>query len=232
MKPNMTHRRHVRYARIQKKIGGSKMPKHEYRKHEKELYQPKAKPQLLEVGKQKFICIKGKGNPNHEDFSERVGVLYSLAYAVKMMPKNGFTPEGYFDYTVYPLEGLWDLTEEGRNHKDLIKDELLYTIMIRQPDFVTRETVERAFEIVNKKKPHPLLKEAYFDELEDGLSVQILHIGSYDSEPESFQQLKMFIDENNYVLKTLVHREIYLSDARKVEHDKLKTILRYRINKK
>ncbi|WP_256717932.1 GyrI-like domain-containing protein [Paenibacillus odorifer] len=76
------------------------------------------------------------------------------------------------------------------------------------------------------------MKEAYFDELEDGLSVQILHIGSYDSEPESFQQLKMFIDENNYVLKTLVHREIYLSDARKVEHDKLKTILRYRINKK
>ena len=85
--------------------------KHEYKKHEKELYCPKDKPQVLNVGKQKFFCIKGKGNPNDADFSERVGVLYSLAYAVRMMPKNGFTPNDYFEYTVYPLEGVWDLTD-------------------------------------------------------------------------------------------------------------------------
>lgn len=203
--------------------------KHEYRKHEKELYCPKDKPQLVTVPKQKFFCIKGKGNPNSEDFSERIGVLYSLAYAVRMMPKNGFTPEGYFEYTVYPLEGLWDLTEEGRRSEVLNKDELVYTIMIRQPDFVNDEVVEKAFEIANKKKPHPLLQEVYFDEIQDGLSVQILHIGSYDHEPESFNKMKEFIEDNGLQIKTLVHREIYLSDARRVEKDKLKTVLRYRV---
>jgi len=206
--------------------------KHEYKKHEKELYCPKEKPQLLNVPKQKFFCIKGKGNPNNKDFSERIAVLYSLSYAVRMMPKNGFAPNGYFEYTVYPLEGVWDLSEDARNSKELIKEELLYTIMIRQPDFVTKEVIQKAFEIANKKKPHPMLQEVYFDEIEDGLSVQILHNGSYDSEPESFNKMKKFIEDNNYEIKTLVHREIYLTDSRKVEKDKSKTILRYRIRNK
>ncbi|MBE6068533.1 MAG: hypothetical protein E7211_12695 [Clostridium lundense] len=203
--------------------------KHEYRKHEKGLYCPKNKAELVRVAKQKFLCIRGTGNPNDKDFSERIGVLYSLAYAIRMMPKNGFTPDGYFEYTVYPLEGLWDLTEEGRKSEVLNKDELLYTIMIRQPDFVNDEVVEKAFEIANKKKPHPLLKEVYFDEIEDGLAVQIMHIGSYDNEPESFNKMKEFIENNGLKIKTLVHREIYLSDSRKVEKDKLKTILRYSV---
>lgn len=205
------------------------MMKHEYRKHEKELYCPKKKPELVSVPKQRFFCIKGKGNPNSTDFSERIAVLYSLAYAVRMMPKNGFTPEGYYEYTVYPLEGLWDLTEEGRKSDVFNKDELLYTIMIRQPEFVNDEVVERAFEIANKKKPHPLLKDVYVDEIEDGLSVQIMHVGSYDNEPESFAKMKGFIEENGLKIKTLVHREIYLSDARKVDADKLKTVLRYSV---
>lgn len=206
--------------------------KHEYRKHEKELYCPKGKPELVEVPKQKFLCIKGKGDPNKEDFSERIGVLYSLSYAIRMMPKNGYTPEGYFEYTVYPLEGLWDLTEEGRKSDTLNKDELLYTIMIRQPNFVNNEVIKGAFETVNKKKPHPLLKEVYFDEIEDGLSVQIMHVGSYDNEAESFNKMKKFINDNGLEIKTLVHREIYLSDVRKVEEEKLKTVLRYRVIKK
>ena len=112
------------------------------------------------------------------------------------------------------------------------KNELLYTIMIRQPNFVIPEVVEKAFEIANNKKPHLLLKEAYYDEIEDGLSIQILHIGAYDDEPASFDKMKKYIEENNYEIKTLAHREIYLSDARKVERDKLKTILRYRIKSK
>ncbi len=149
-----------------------------------------------------------------------------------MMPKNGFTPDGYFEYTVYPLEGIWDLTEEGKKSDILNKDELLYTIMIRQPDFVTNEVVAKAFEIVNKKKPHPLLKEVYFDEIEDGLSVQIMHKGSYDDEPASFEKMLNFINENGYERKSMVHREIYLSDARKTEKDKLKTVLRYMIKTK
>lgn len=205
--------------------------KHEYRKQEKSLYCPKTKPELVEVSKQKFFCIKGQGNPNGEDFAARIGVLYSLAYAIRMMPKNGFTPEGYFEYTVYPLEGLWDLTEEGRKSEVLNKDELVYTIMIRQPDFVDEEVVKKAFEIVRKKKPNPLLDEVYFDEIEDGLSVQMMHIGSYDNEKESFDKMKEFIDSNGLKIKTLVHREIYLSDTRKVDKDKLKTVLRYRVSR-
>lgn len=205
--------------------------KHEYRKHEKTLYAPKKKPEYVSIPKQNYFCIKGQGNPNHEDFAERVSILYSLAYAIRMMPKNGFVPEGYFEYTVYPLEGLWHLTEEGRQMATLNKDELLYTLMIRQPDFVTPEIAEKAFEIVKGKKPHPLLEMAYFTEIEDGLSVQMLHVGSYDTEKESFDQMKQFITENQLQIKTLVHREIYLSDARRVAPEKLKTILRYQVEK-
>lgn len=210
---------------------GNDIMKYEWRKQEKDLYLPKETPELVTVPKQKFFMISGKGNPNNGDFAERVGVLYSLAYAVRMMPKQGYTPEGYYEYTVYPLEGLWDLTEEGRKLDSLNKDELLYTIMIRQPDFVTEEVVERAFEHVRKKKPHSLLDEVTFATLEDGLSVQIMHKGPYDEEPRSFEKMKDFIDNNGLEIITLKHREIYLSDVRKVEPAKLKTVLRYRVKK-
>ena len=200
--------------------------KHEWKKHEKELYAPKEIPQLISVPKQKFFMIKGKGNPNDEDFSERIGILYSLSYAVRMMPKKGFVPEGYFEYTVYPLEGVW----EAVNTSD--KSTFSYTIMIRQPDFVTEEVVNKAFEIVNVKKPNPLLKEAYYGEMEEGLSVQVLHIGDYDDEPKSFEKMIEFMNENNLEKIGEMHREIYLSDARKVERNKLKTILRYMVKQK
>jgi hypothetical protein len=206
--------------------------KHEWKKHEKELYLPKSKPEVVTIPKQKFFMINGKGNPNTEEFAEKIGVLYSLAYAVKMMPKQGFTPCGYFEYTVYPLEGLWDLTEEGRQATTFNKDELVYTIMIRQPDFVTDEIVDKALENVKRKKPHPFLDEVKFGELEDGLSVQMMHIGSYDSEPESFTMMKEFINNNNLEIATLVHREIYISDVRKTEASKLKTVLRYRVKRR
>lgn len=204
--------------------------KYEWRKDEKEVYLPKAVPELVQVPRHKFFMIKGKGNPNDEDFSQRIGVLYTMAYAVRMMPKNGFTPDGYFEYTVYPLEGLWDLTEEGKNSDILNKDELLYTIMIRQPDFVDKDVAERALVIARKKKPHSLLDEIIFGDLEDGLSVQMLHKGSYDNEPETFAKMKEFMDNSGLERKSMIHREIYLSDARKVERDKLKTVLRYMVN--
>lgn len=203
--------------------------KHEWKKQEKNLYIPKQKPELVTVPTQKFLMIEGKGNPNGEEFSERIGVLYSLAYAIRMMPKQGYTPEGYYEYTVYPLEGVWDLTEEGRKLETLNKDELLYAIMIRQPDFVTEEVVERAFEKVRKKKPHPLLDKVTFGSMQDGLSVQMLHVGPYDDEPQSFEMMKEFANNNNLEIVTLKHREIYLSDARKVDPTKFKTVLRYRV---
>lgn len=206
--------------------------KYEWRKQEKDLYVPKQKPEIVTVPEQKFFMINGKGNPNNEEFAEKIGVLYSLAYAIRMMPKQGYTPEGYFEYTVYPLEGIWDLTEEGRKLDTLNKDELLYTIMIRQPDFVTKDIADKAFENVRKKKPHPLLNDVTFGTIEDGLSVQMLHVGSYDNEPQSFELMKEFIEKNNLERVFLQHREIYLSDARKVEPEKLKTVLRYIVKSK
>lgn len=203
--------------------------KHEWRKKEKEYYVPKAKPQLVEIPEFKFFTIEGQGNPNSEGFAEAIGVLYSLSYAIRMMPKNGITPEGYNEYTVYPLEGTWDLTEKGRKEEILNKDELIYKLMIRQPDFVTEEVVNNALEIVKKKKPHPLLDNVKFEKIKDGLSVQMLHVGPYDDEPKTFAEMKEFIEENNLEIKTLVHREIYLSDFRKVQPEKLKTVLRYRV---
>lgn len=203
--------------------------KHEWRKKEKSLYIPKQTPELITVPKQKFFLIKGTGNPNEEEFAEKIGVLYSMAYAVRMMPKQGYTPEGYFEYTVYPLEGVWDLTEEGRKLNTLNKDELVYTIMIRQPDFVTDEVVERALERVRKKKPHRFLTDVIFDTMEDGLSVQMLHMGPYDDEPQTFKQMESFLENNHLKRTSLLHREIYLSDFRKVEQAKLKTVLRYKV---
>lgn len=205
--------------------------KWEWRKQEKNLYVPQQKPELINVPKQQFFMIRGAGNPNGQEFSERVGILFSLAYAVRMMPKQGFTPEGYYEYTVYPLEGLWDLTEKGRQSETLNKDELLYTLMIRQPDFVTEEVARKAFEHVARKTNSPLLKDAAFEAMEDGLSVQMMHLGSYDDEPKSFEQMKGFIEENHLQIKTLRHREIYLSDARKTEKSKLKTVLRYTVRR-
>lgn len=206
--------------------------KHEWRKHEKPLYLPKQKPELLTIPKQKFLMIKGKGNPNDNDFSERIEILYSLSYGIKMMPKQGYTPEGYFEYTVYPLEGLWDLTKKGKALDTLDKNELLYILMIRQPDFVTEGIADRAFDHVRKKKPHPLLDEVTFTGDEDGLSLQMLHVGSYDSEPDTFNFMDKFLEDNNLERASSQHKEIYLSDARKVEAAKLKTVLRYRVKSK
>ncbi|WP_195970816.1 GyrI-like domain-containing protein [Clostridium thermobutyricum] len=206
--------------------------KHEWRKHEKDIYVPKKKPEIIDVQNFKYITITGKGNPNEDEFAKKVEVLYSLAYAIKMMPKKGYILDGYFEYTVYPLEGLWDLTDEGKKLKELNKDCLVYKIMIRQPDFVTEEVLELAKEQVRKKKPNLAIDNVNFEEIKDGLSVQMLHLGSYDNEETTFKEMKKFIEENNLEIASLVHREIYLSDARKVSAEKLKTVLRYRVNKR
>ncbi|MEK4384606.1 GyrI-like domain-containing protein [Solibacillus sp. FSL W7-1464] len=203
--------------------------KHEYKKHEKELYGTKAKPVLLDVPRQKYICIKGEGNPNGEDFKKRVEALYSLAYTIRMSHKNGFAPDDYFEYTVYPLEGLWD--KKNYDSKELHLDDLMYTIMIRQPEFVDEAMFKKAMEVARNKKRNELLSEIYFDEIADGLSVQMLHIGPFATESETFSVMREFIENNNLHIKTLVHREIYLSDPRKVAGDRLKTLLRYRVEK-
>lgn len=203
--------------------------KYEWRKKEKEYYIPKEKPQLVEIPEFKFLTLKGQGNPNSEGFSKAIETLYSLAYAIRMMPKKGITPEGYFEYTVYPLEGIWDLTEKGRAEEVLNKDELVYTLMIRQPEFVNEEVFNIAMDIAKKKKANPLLEKVELKNIKEGTSVQMLHVGPYDDEPRTFSAMEEFCNENNLKIKTKAHREIYLSDFRKTEASKLKTVLRYMV---
>ena len=113
------------------------MTKFEWRKHAKKYYLPKAVPELIEIPEFKFITICGSGNPNSSEFADRVAALYALSYAIKMAPKKGFNPVGYFDYTVFPLEGVWDVNDEAKRVGSWTKDQLIYKLMIRQPDFVT-----------------------------------------------------------------------------------------------
>ena len=199
----------------------------EWKKTEKQLYLPGNDPAVITVPKMKYFSISGTGNPNSEAFQEKISVLYALAYAVRMMPKSGVTPEGFQEYTVYPLEGIWDLSEEGRQSDVLDKDQLVYKIMIRQPDFVTPEVAATAMEKARKKVPPALLDQAVFEEMEDGLCVQMMHTGTFDSEPESFAKMDRYLTENGLVRTSKIHKEIYLSDFRKTKPEALKTVLRY-----
>ncbi|HYE82296.1 MAG TPA: GyrI-like domain-containing protein [Clostridia bacterium] len=203
--------------------------KYEWKKQAKELYLPKSKPEIVIVPSMKFFMLDGKGNPNSDEFAEAVGVLYSLSYAVKMMPKKGMTLQGYYEYSVFPLEGVWDLAPEARGADKLDKGSLVYTIMIRQPDFVTDEVAQAALESTMKKTKHPKLEKVSFGSFEEGMCVQQLHVGSYDSELESFARMEEFCKSNNLrrILKT--HREIYISDARKTPAEKLQTVLRFKV---
>lgn len=206
---------------------------YDWKKTDKQYYLPKDQPVSINIPQFKFFSIAGKGNPNDDFFADYIGVLYALSYAVKMSPKQGFAPADYFDYTVFPLEGVWDITEEARvNYKGTLdKNSLVFQLMIRQPDFVTEEFAAEIIEKTKKKKPHPLLDSVRFETIEEGLCVQMLHNGSYDSEPSSFERMEAFAVENHLKRICLKHREIYLSDARKVAAEKLRTVLRFQAEK-
>lgn len=207
--------------------------KHEWKKHEKGLYGTGAQPVILVVPRQNFIMINGEGDPNKEDFSQRAGVLYSLAHPIKMRFKAfcNSNPElggqfEYQEYSIFPLEGIWT---SSNPENPLDKDSFVYTIMIRQPDFITREMFDTAYEAVEKKKPHRLLKEVVFNTMEDKQCIQMLHKGSFDDEPASFAKMAEFIKDRGLERVGYSHREIYLNDARKTAPDKRHTILRYQI---
>ena len=205
--------------------------KYEWKKNDKNMYLPKNIPALINVPSLPFFTISGKGNPNDKEFIDAVGVLYSLAYTIKMLPKKGVKVDNYYDYTVFPLEGVWDLSEEGRQKEYLDKNELVYTIMIRQPDFVTLEFANEIIEIVKNKKPNSLLDHVKFEKIEEGPCVQMLHLGSYDNESSTFEVMQQYCNQNNLKRISLTHREIYISDPRKVEASKLKTVLRFKVEK-
>ena len=193
--------------------------KHEWRKHEKALYGAGKTPELLDVPAQKFIIISGRGDPNGEDFSARISALYPLAYALRSIFKARDE-----DYAVYPLEGLWSGSVRGGA---VVKAELEYELMIRQPDAATEAEFAEALDKTRRKKPSPLLDEVRFETMTDGRCVQMLHTGSYDGEPASFALMADFAAASGLERAGERHRETYLNNAQRTEPDKLKTILRF-----
>jgi hypothetical protein len=207
------------------------MMKHEWRKHEKKYYQPGPKPAYVDIPEFRFFSISGKGNPNNEHFAAYVGVLYSLSYAVRMAPKSNLAPVGYFEYTVYPLEGIWDITAEAKENYtgDLNKNDLVFKLMIRQPDFVEEAFAQEILKSTLEKKPNVLLEEVSFERIAEGPCIQMMHLGSYDLEPQSFQIMEQYMTETGYSRVSKKHHEIYISDPRKVPAEKLKTVLRFKV---
>jgi len=186
----------------------------------------------LVIPEYKFITIRGEGNPNSDFFAECIAVLYPISYAVKMnSKKQKIKSKGYFDYTVYPLEGVWDINEEAKKtfSGTINKDDLVFKLMIRQPNFLDDQYFKEMLELTKVKKPHKLLDKLKFEKTTEGECVQMLHIGSYDNEPESFKIMEEFAEAKNLIRISKIHREIYLSDFRKTETDKLKTVLRFRV---
>lgn len=200
-----------------------------WRREERTYYLPGPTPELIQIPTYKFFTISGSGNPNSEPFSQRVEALYAAAYGVRMSARQGVAPDGFFEYTVYPLEGVWDLREEARPNSDgtLDKDALIYTLMIRQPDFLTTSAAQTILDHVRRKKPLALLASVQFQEIEEGLCLQMLHEGSYDTEPKSFSRMESWVREHSLKRVGHHHREIYLTDARKMSPEQYRTVLRF-----
>ena len=203
----------------------------DYKKTQKELYLPKTTPSVIDVPRMTFITVDGKGNPNTSDeYATAVELLYGLSYSIKMSNK------AILQYVVPPLEGLWSVDGDFKGGGAAINDKskFIWTMMIRQPDFVTAEIFEHAKATLAKKKPKLDISKAKLETITEGLCVQVMHIGSYDDEPATVAALDAFAIENGYVIDiddTRHHHEIYISDPRKVAPEKLKTVLRHPIRK-
>lgn len=209
------------------------MQKQNYRKEQKQFYQPGTKPGLIVLPSFKFFTIQGQGNPNDKFFGDYIQVLYALSYAVKMSPRQDKTPEGYFEYTVFPLEGVWDILDEAKADftGTIDKNTLVFKLMIRQPDFLSVEFAAAIIEYTRYKKNLPLLNKVKFESIEEGMCVQMMHTGPFDDEPQSFQKMEDFTFEHRLKRISKLHREIYLSDPRKTPSEKLRTILRFQVEK-
>ena len=202
----------------------------DYKKKYKEFYLPPAKPQVVDVPEFCMLAVDGKGNPNTaEAYQKALEMLYGISYCIKMSRKQ---PEGYFDYVVAPLEGLWWLEGEaaydGQSPSD--KDQFCWTSMIRQPEFVTESVLEGAKAELARKKPNVDTSAARLLHWKEGLCVQMMHIGSYDDELVSVRQMETYMQEQGYradFSSLRRHHEIYLSDPRKTVPEKLQTVIRH-----
>lgn len=207
----------------------------DYKKEYKEFYMPKNKPSIVDVPTMNYIAVRGQGNPNEEDseYKQSIGLLYGIAFTIKMSKMGDHRIEGYFDYVVPPLEGFW--WQEGVQGIDYVhKEEFKFISVIRLPDFVTKEEFDWAVAEATRKKKTDFSKVEFLTYTE-GLCVQMMHIGPYDDEPASVALMHQFAEENGYVpdiTDERMHHEIYLSDARKVAPERLKTVIRHPVKRK
>ena len=206
----------------------------DFKKEYKEFYLPKNRPEIVKVPKANYIAVRGKGNPNDEDgeYKAAVGVLYAIAYTIKMSKMGDNRIDGYFDFVVPPLEGFW--WQEGIDGIDYSdKSTFCWISVIRLPDFVTKEDFVWAVENVTEKKKLDCSKAEYLT-IDEGLCVKIMHLGPFDNEPETVEIMNKYIEDNGYendFTDTRLHHEIYLSDARKVAPENWKTVIRHPIKK-
>jgi len=206
----------------------------DYKKEYKEFYMPKNKPSIVEVPPMNYIAVWGRGNPNVEgsEYKQSIGLLYGIAFTIKMSKKGNHQMDGYFDYVVPPLEGFW--WQKDRKGIDYgRKEDFNFISVIRLPDFVTKEDFDWAVEEAAKKKKEDFSKVEFFT-YDEGLCVQCMHIGSYDDEPATVERMHDFMTSEAYALDITdkrFHHEIYLSDARRVAPEKLKTVIRHPVKK-
>ena len=207
----------------------------DFKKEYKEFYLPKAKPQIVTVPEMRFVAVRGEGDPNEEGgaYQQAIGMLYAVAYTIKMSKKGDHRIEGYFDFVVPPLEGFW--WQEGVKGVDYArKAGFRWISLIRLPDFVTEEEFAWAKAEAERKKKLDLSKAEYLV-LEEGTCVQCMHEGPYDDEPETVALMDAFTAEQGYetdLSETRRHHEIYLTDARKTPPEKWKTVIRHPVKRK
>jgi len=219
-------------AKTREKTGRSAAMIIDFKKTEKDLYQPKTTPSVIDVPTTTFIAVDGRGDPNTSaEYANAVELLYGLSYAIKMSSKK------IMEYVVPPLEGFWSVDDDFRGGGAAITDKskFVWTMAIRQPDFVTTDIFESAKLALARKKPGLDVAMARLVTFTEGLCVQVMHIGPYDDEPATIEKLERFAAENSYAFDidniTRRHHEIYLSDPRKVAPDKLKTVIRHPVRK-
>ena len=208
----------------------------DYKKEYKEFYMPKNKPSIITIPKMNYIAVRGKGNPNDEkgEYKQTIGLLYAIAFTIKMSYKGTHKIDGYFEYVVPPLEGFWwqDVMKDSIDYNN--KDKMNFISIIRLPDFVTKKDFDWAVvEASNKKKLD--FSKVEFLTYDEGICVQCMHIGSYDDEPSTINLMHEYMIENGYELditNNRFHHEIYLSDPRRCDVSKLKTVIRHPIRKK
>ncbi|WP_296013693.1 GyrI-like domain-containing protein [uncultured Treponema sp.] len=206
----------------------------DFKKEYKEFYLPKGKPEIVNVPRMNYVAVRGKGNPNEEGgaYKEAIGVLYAVAYTLKMSYKSDYKIDGFFEYVVPPLEGFW--WQDGRRGVDYSRKENFNWIsLIRLPDFVTKENFDWAVKTASRKKKLDCSAAEYLT-VDEGLCVQVMHTGSYDDEPATIALMDSFLAQNGYENdfgENRFHHEIYLSDPRKTSADKLKTVIRHPVRK-